>query len=114
MRSGPTNPELKELILDLEKGSGIWKQIAGELERPSRMRREVNLSRINRYAKPDEIILVPGKVLSSGNLDKSLTIAAWRFSSGAIAKIKKANGQAISLGEAMKKYSTSKTIRILG
>jgi large subunit ribosomal protein L18e len=113
MRSGPTNPELKRLIQELKKGPELWQRIAHDLEKPSRIRREVNLSRINRYSKENDVVIVPGKVLASGELDHSVTIAAWRFSRGSLEKMKRANSQALSLEDALKKHKSS-ALRILG
>jgi len=70
-RTGPTNMQMAELIKELKRiaaieDAAIWKRVAEELERPTRSRRVVNLSRINRFCNNDETIIVPGKVLSSG------------------------------------------------
>src|SRR3989344_2988353 len=93
-RTGSTNPILQNLIQELKKRSTeqsvkLWKSVALDLEKPTRQRRVVNLSRINRYTKENEIIVVPGKVLGSGLLDHKLTISAFQFSGGAKEKIEK-------------------------
>lgn len=118
MRTGPTNPQLKSLIAELksrsykEKGK-IWGRLAEDLEKPSRQRRTVNLSRINRFAKDGETIVVPGKVLAAGELDRGITIAAWQFSDSAKEKIEKANGKAMLLSDLLNAQSISRT-RIIG
>ncbi|MBI2142415.1 50S ribosomal protein L18e [Candidatus Woesearchaeota archaeon] len=121
MRTGPTNEQLKGLITELRKkaysDSGnimLWRRIAADLERPSRNRRAVNLSRISRYTKSGETVIVPGKVLSSGMLDKSITIAAWQFSQQAVDKIAKANAKALSISELMQMNPEGKNVRIIG
>ena len=55
-RTGPTNIHLRKLI-DLIKSqkSAFWKAVALNLSRPSRIRRVINLSRINRLTKPTRI-----------------------------------------------------------
>ena len=85
-RTGPTTLELINLIRELKKTStknkvNIWKRVALDLERPTRIRRTVNLYKIDKYAKPGETALVPGKVLSLGSLDKPITVATYQFSS---------------------------------
>jgi large subunit ribosomal protein L18e len=65
-RTGPSNPHLRNLIVELKKkaiqdSSPVWKRLAVDLERPMRNRRIVNLSRINRFTKDQETIVVPGK-----------------------------------------------------
>jgi large subunit ribosomal protein L18e len=118
-RTGPTNPLLTDLILELKKRSSgqntnIWKRVALDLEKPSRKRRVVNLSRINRYTKENELIVVPGKVLGAGSLNHKLTIAAYQFSDSAKEKIAKVGGNIVSLLELSKEKPDSKRIRIIG
>lgn len=114
-----TDPALIALINDLkkqanEKDAPIWKDIATRLEKPSRNWAEVNLDRISKYTGEKETALIPGKVLSDGNLTKKVTIAAWSFSDKSKEKIKKAGGKAITLEEIMKNNPDGKNIRILG
>ncbi len=118
-RTGPTNPILENLINELKKRSNeqsanLWKRIAVDLEKPTRQRRVVNLSSISRYSKENEIIVVPGKVLGAGNLDRKLTISAFQFSSGAKEKIEKAGSKIVPLLELSKENPTGKGIRIMG
>lgn len=117
-RTGPSNQHLvaliKELkILAIEKKVKLWKRIATELEKPTRIRRVVNLSRINKYCKDKETIIVPGKVLASGELDKKLTIAAFSFSDQALEKIS-GKSKAISIQELIKENPQGKKVRIIG
>ena len=117
--TGPTNPLLIGLIEDLKKSSvdqkvNIWKKIASDLQRPTRKRRIVNLSKINRYSKENETIIVPGKVLGSGVLDHKLTISAYQFSNGAVEKITKAGGKIIPLSILAQESPQGKRIRIIG
>jgi len=112
-----TNPKLKSLIQELKKKpteAKLWKRIASDLEKPTRNRRIVNISRINRFTKENETIIVPGKVLGSGLLDHKLTIAAYTFSKGALDKINKANAKAVSLEDFMKEDIKGKQVRIIG
>ncbi len=115
-RTGPTNIELKKLIEELRMKSSkekvrIWKRIADDLSYSTRRRREVNLYKINRYAKNKETIVVPGKVLGDGILDKHATVAAWQFSKSASEKLGK---NAITIQELMKENHKGKGVRIIG
>ncbi|MBR9691234.1 50S ribosomal protein L18e [Candidatus Woesearchaeota archaeon] len=117
-RTGPTNPLLKGLIQELRKkanehGAKIWKRIADDLEKPARQRRIINLYKINKYTKENETVVVPGKVLSVGDLDHNVTIAAFTFSGSALDKINK-KGKAIPINELLKEDPKGKKIRILG
>jgi large subunit ribosomal protein L18e len=112
------NEKLKELISSLKKQSleqktGVWKKVALELERPTRQQRVVNLSKIDKYTNDNDVIVVPGKLLSGGELSKKITIIAYNYSQKTLDKV---HGKAtiISLDEALKKYPNAKGIKIIG
>ena len=91
-RKRKTNPQINKLIEDLkriarENSAPIWRDIAKRLEKPRRNYAAVNLSKINRYSSSNDTILVPGKVLSSGTIEKPITVAALGFSKKAFEKI---------------------------
>jgi len=118
-RTGPTNPVLLQLIAELKKRSNeqnanIWKRLANDLEKPTRQRRVVNLSVLNRYTKDNDTVVIPGKVLGAGFLGHKLTISAFQFSDGARAKIHKAGAKIIPLLDLSKDNPTGKGIRIMG
>jgi large subunit ribosomal protein L18e len=95
-----TNPFILQLIEKAEKmDKPYWKDLARRLSKPRRSYATVNLSKINRYSKKGEIILVPGKVLSSGNLEHPVEIAALSFSSEARKKVERAGGKCLSIEE---------------
>ena len=113
------NQPLQLLITELKKTSiekdvKLWKRIANELEGPTSKRRAVNLSRINRYSKNNDTVIVPGKVLSMGSLDKKVTIAAYNFSKSAIEKINSSGSKAISINELVKQNPKANKVRIIG
>jgi large subunit ribosomal protein L18e len=115
VKRGSTNIHLRKLISDLRKQSKpIWKRVAEDLEKSRRNRRVVNLSRINRYSKEGEVVVVPGKVLGDGVLEKKLDIAAFQFSQSAIEKIKNAGGNAMTIKELLEKNPEGKGVKLLG
>lgn len=114
-----TNPILQELTRELKKKSieekvRLWKRIAEDMEKSTRRRRVVNLSRINRYSKENDTVVVPGKVLGSGVLDHKLKIAAYSFSSSAREKMGKVGAEALTIKELMQKNSKGKNVRLIG
>lgn len=118
-KANKTNPALLSLIHELKKNSNIkdaaiWKDIALRLEKPINNWPIVNLNRISKYTKEKETALIPGKVLSDGELTKKVSIAAWSFSEKAQEKIKKAGGTYMTIEELMKNNPDGKNIRILG
>jgi len=108
MKTGTTNPEIRKLIQALRKenassSSNFWKRVADNLEKSARQRRVVNISRIARSTKPNETIIVPGKVLGSGSLPHSVSVAALSFSNSAKEIITQAKGKTLSISEVLKK-----------
>lgn len=117
-RTGPTNFELRRLAHELRRASRLynapaWRYVAELLLRPTRRRAIVNLSKINRYARGGEVVVVPGKVLGAGTLDKPVTVAAYTFSREALRKIKAAGGRAITLKQLLEENKTARGVRIL-
>ena len=111
-RTGPTNENLKSLINTLSKDAKpFWKRIAKDLLKPTRIRRVVNLKKINQHTKSGETIVVPGKVLGIGDLNHKLTIAAYQFSDSALKKIKESKSEALSIKEL---HDKGKIGRIIG
>ena len=111
------NPVTRSLIKDLQnKGlkNPVWKAVAKGLNRPRRKGYEVNLFRIEKYAKPKSKIVVPGVVLGSGEIKKAVTVAALRFSDEARRKIEKAGGKCLSIQEMIAQNPQGKGVRIMG
>jgi large subunit ribosomal protein L18e len=114
-----TNPELIGLIRDLKKQSqesqtGLWRDLAERLTTSKRSRVAVNVSRLNRYTKEGETVVVPGKVLGAGKAEHSLTVAAFAFSDVAQSKIQTAKGNCLSIRDLMKKNPTGKNVKLMG
>ena len=86
VRTGPTNYQLQILLQELDvqaRNSPFWRKVADDLRKPARQRRVVNIYRIEKAALEGETVLVPGKVLSVGELNKKLSVAALTFSKNA-------------------------------
>ncbi|MCE4621372.1 MAG: 50S ribosomal protein L18e [Desulfurococcales archaeon] len=117
-RTGPTNYELRKLARTLRKygriyKAGVWFRVSELLLRPTRRRVAVNLSKINRYAREGEVVIVPGKVLGAGKLEKKVTIAAYAFSLTALNKIKEAGGRAITIQQLIRENPSGRNTRII-
>ncbi|OEU77585.1 MAG: 50S ribosomal protein L18e [Desulfuromonadales bacterium C00003107] len=120
-RNKKTNPRIVGLVEELkriarEKEAPIWRDIAKRLEKPQRHYAEVNLSKINRYSNANDMIVVPGKVLSAGAIDKQVTVAALGFSKKAHEKISEAEGGAgkcISIEELVKANPKGSGVKII-
>ena len=114
-----TNQALIALIGDLKDqsrstGSALWRDVALRLEKSRSNWAEPNLSRLSRYASEEKLILVPGKLLGSGELSSKHTVAAYSVSAGARSKIEEAGGRVMTIRELMKENPNGKGVRILG
>jgi large subunit ribosomal protein L18e len=122
-RRRKTNPRIDKLIEDLkriarENSAPIWRDIAKRLEKPRRNYAAVNLSKINRYSSANDTILVPGKVLSAGAIEKSVTVAALGFSKKALEKITECGdgegkGKCISIEELVENNPKGSGVKII-
>ena len=90
----------------------IFKTIAVMLNKPTRQGIKVNLDKISRYANDNGNVIIPGKVLSTGDLTKKVNIIAYSFSESALDKIAK-NGKAILLADFVNKKMEAKGLQIL-
>lgn len=118
-RTGPTNIVLRKTIRMLRKiakenNVKIWKDIAERLEKPSRQRVAVNISRISRYTVDGDIVVIPGKVLGAGTINHKVTVAAIGFSKSAYDKIVKAGGKCIHILDLALKNPKGSNIKIIG
>jgi large subunit ribosomal protein L18e len=107
MKPTKTNPNLTRLIDELLSASRaedavIWRDIAARLQKPLSLWAEVNLGEIARSAKPKETIIVPGKLLGGGEIDKALVVASFKCSVSARRKLEAAGGRAISIAQLLK------------
>jgi len=116
-RRKKTDPAIERLITDLkrisrERSAPLWRDIAKRLEKPRRHYAEVNLSKINRYSAANDTIVVPGKVLSAGAIEKPVTIAALGFSKKAYEKIS-SSGKCVSIEELMETNPKGSGVKII-
>jgi len=114
-----TNPELLKLIRFLRKKSrendaAIWRRVAEMLSKPKRRRIAVNISRISRYTKENDEVVVPGKVLGAGTINHPVKVAAFAFSEQARSKIIKAKGECLSIPELAEMNPKGSNVKIIG
>ena len=106
------NPELVETI-KIAKKYKAWLKVAGFLSSSRRLKIAVNLDKINKEAGAGDIIVVPGKVLSIGDVDKKIKVAGFGFSAKAKEKLKKSGCEAVSILEEIKSNKEAKAVKIL-
>jgi len=72
----------------------------------------VNVGHLERLARADETILVPGKLLAEGKLSKKLTVAAFAYSKDARTKVHAAGGVAISVHDLLRTRPDGAGVRL--
>lgn len=72
------------------------------------------MGRISRNSKDGSRVLIPGKVLGSGNIDHKVTVGAYSFSKDAKVKIKLSGGSCLNIREFLDSSSTVKDVLLLG
>jgi large subunit ribosomal protein L18e len=92
---------------------GIWKDAAQYLGAPARNETFVNVTRLARADSGDGPLLVPGKVLGSGPLEKKLVVGAFSFSAAARKKIEAAGGEALTIEEFVKRFPEGSGVRLV-
>ncbi|VUT26190.1 MAG: 50S ribosomal protein L18e [Candidatus Methanolliviera sp. GoM_oil] len=113
-----TNPVLTDLIDKLilksrEEGVQIWRDVAKRLNRPTRQRVAVNISKLNRYVRENELAIVPGKVLGSGTIEHPITVSSFGFSELAYDKITNAKGRCLTIEEFMGENPKGSGVKII-
>lgn len=87
-KADPTNPVLVETIEKLQNEEAeVWNRTAEFLGKVNRDRPEVNISDIQRVAEDGDTVVVPGKLLGTGYINKEVTVAAFNSSRSAREKI---------------------------
>ena len=113
------NEVLLQAIAALEKASrkqrgGIWKAAAEKLKKPRRQRISVNLWKVNAMHEKmgEKFLLVPGKVLGFGALDRAVNVIAFEFSGDAKEQIGR-KGRALTIMEALKENIKASEVAIV-
>lgn len=94
-----TNQELVDTIFLAKKNNQV--ELAKRLTVPTRQRLIVNITNLNEL-KEDKII-IPGKVLGTGDIKKKLNILALSYSEQAKEKLKKAGCEAKTIKQELEK-----------
>lgn len=92
----------------------IWKAVLKELSRSRSNRRQVNISQLAHVTKDREVVIVPGKILGSGEISHKLTIWCFSISEAAASKVLNAGGKILALDSLIKKFPDGKGVRIIG
>ena len=107
-----TNPYLEETIRLALKHEN-WIAIAKFLSGPTRKYESINLSQIEEKTKLGDTVLIPGKVLSEGNITKKIRICALSISYPAKEKLKSSKSEFATIAEEIKKNPKAEGVRVI-
>jgi len=107
-----TNSELVETIIAAKK-KDKWLEVAGVISSSRRNSIEINLNELESKVKDGELVVIPGKILSQGELTKKVKIVALKFSEKAREKLSKAKISCSTILEEIKVNPGARGVRIL-
>ena len=107
-----TNPVLVETILAARKNS-YWLKIAKLLSTPTNNFSSINLFEIDRQTTAGDTVLIPGKVLSKGELTKKVRICALAISEKAKEKLSSSKSEIVSILEEINKNPKAEGVKII-
>ena len=113
------NPIIREAVKKIRTVSktgnkNFWSNIEEMILRPRSRRPEVNIGKISKLTKENDIVLVPGKLLGDGILDHPVTVSALFASKSAIRKVQEAGGTYLPLTEFVDRFPDVSNIKVLG
>ncbi len=71
------------------------------------------MSKVNRHTKKADVVVVPGKILASGNIDHAVTIAAFDISGKAKAKLEAVKAKYLTIQELLEKNPKGSNVKII-
>lgn len=107
-----TNPDLVKTVIEAKKNDA-WILVASILSGSRRNIPAVNLELINKECKEGDIIVVPGKVLGQGNVEKKIKVAALSFSEEARRKLNEKKCQVLTLMEEIKSNPKAEGVKLI-
>ncbi|MGQ0638955.1 MAG: 50S ribosomal protein L18e [Nitrososphaerota archaeon] len=114
-----TNQVVLRVVKELKGASKknkapLWSRLAELALKPSSARRTINLSQINRFTKDSDVVVVPGKVLGTGNMSHKITLCSFSISNSGAQKVLGSGGKILSFAELIKSHPTGKGVTIIG
>ena len=105
----------KELKVASKKNKApIWSRLAEMALKPSRARKVLNLGQLDKFVKDNDIVIVPGKVLGTGNISHKITLCSFSISSSGAKKVIQSGGKIIPVAQLIKNNPTGKGVKIIG
>jgi len=107
-----TNPAFSN-ILTFARKNKAWVSLAHVLSGSTRTQASVNLEQIDKQTKAGDTVLIPGKVLASGEITKKLRICALGISSSAREKLKATKSEFVTIEQEIKVNPKAEGVKII-
>jgi large subunit ribosomal protein L18e len=112
--TGPSNVHKRILARKLWKTQRpVWRDVSKRLMTPQKNRVEVSVGAINRICQEGDVIVIPGKILADGDIQKKLTVAYYAISKSAAIKLDAAKIERMTIEELVEKNPSGKRVRII-
>jgi large subunit ribosomal protein L18e len=113
------NQEVILMVKQLKKASAknkapIWSKLAQLALKPKSAKRVVNLKKINDLTKENDVVIIPGKILATGNIDHKISLSSFSISNSAAKKIIESGGKILSFSEIIEKIPNGNGVKIIG
>jgi len=92
----------------------IWLKLAELALKPSRSRRVINLGQLDKFVNDNDIVVVPGKVLGTGNISHKITLCSFSISATGAKKVTQSGGKLVDFTHLIKNHPTGKGVKIIG
>ncbi len=107
-----TSPELKETIA-LAMKNPEWNHIAKLLSSSTKAQAKTNLAEIDKQVKVGDTIIVPGKILSKGELTKKISLRALKISEKAKLKLQESKSEFSTIKHEIEKNPKAQGVKII-
>ncbi|TLY04757.1 MAG: 50S ribosomal protein L18e [Thaumarchaeota archaeon] len=92
----------------------IWLKLAELALKPSRSRRVINLGQLDKFVNDNDVVVVPGKVLGTGNISHKITLCSFSISTTGAKKVTQSGGKLVDFAYLIKNHPTGKGVKIIG
>jgi len=107
-----TNPKVAAAIYLAYKNPS-WMKLAKLLSQSTRKHSSVNLMEIDKQTSLGDSVLVPGKVLSLGEVTKKIKICSFGISKEALEKLKKTKSEWVNITDEIKRNPKAEALKII-
>lgn len=114
-----TNQLVQNMVRELKKAAAknkapIWSKMAELAQKPAIAKRIVNVKKLNQLTSDGDVVMVPGKVLGTGNISHKITLCSFSISASAAKKIISAGGKIVNHSEMTSKFPTGRGVKVIG